>query len=72
MDGNRHVAVFHVPVHVRVLPEQSAPPEGVQLVRAVRRLYGGRGARPARRVRHLLVESRHTVPDTRRVDNASG
>lgn len=63
----RHAAVLHVDVHVLVLPEQPVAAEGVQRVRAVRRLHRRRGARPERGVPDLLVESVHPVHHTRRV-----
>jgi len=66
--GDRDDPVFHVAVHVGVLPEQPVAAEGVQLDRAVRRVHRRRGARPARRVNHTLVESGHTVHHSRRDD----
>jgi len=70
--GNRDAPLFSVSGHVRVFPEQPVAAEGVQLVSAVRRLHRRRGKRSARRVRHLLVESVHTVHHSHRVDHTGG
>lgn len=70
--GNRDFPLLHFAVDVRFLPEQPVAAEGVQLVHAVRRVHGRRGARPARRVHHLLVESGHTIHHSRRDDHARG
>lgn len=67
---NRDIPVHRVAVHVFVCPEQLVAAEGVQLVGAVRGVHGRRGERPARRFRHLLMESLYPVRHSGRDDRA--